>query len=401
MTREHSQRLLTRLADARAETDKVFGLVDPAAIYQRPIAERHRTIFYVGHLEAFDWNLFSPHTAGLHSFDPTLDQLFAFGIDPVDGGLPADQPSDWPNRRQVQNYVDRARTQLDTALSLNDADEQLLNVAIEHRLMHAETLTYMFHQLPLTSLLPDSQMPGPAASAEAGNSMVSIPAGQTTLGLARDGRQFGWDNEFARKEVTVAAFQMDRLKVSNGAFLQFINAGGYHDSSLWTKADWEWKEKAGVKHPVFWVPAGSQWKYRAMFEIMPLPLNWPVYVSHAEASAYARWAGKRLPTEAEWQLAAALEVTSSPLKRWDPVAVQAAGMFGNGWEWTSSIFAPLPGFEAFSFYPGYSANFFDDQHYVLKGGSPRTAACMLRPSFRNWFQPHYQYVYAGLRCVRS
>jgi formylglycine-generating enzyme required for sulfatase activity len=136
-----------------------------------------------------------------------------------------------------------------------------------------------------------------------------------------------------------------------------------------------------------------------------------VYVSHAEASAYARWAGKRLPTEAEWQRAAHGARPAGFLnpERWDPSPVNAypasrsdfgvEGMYGNGWEWTSTLFAPFPGFEPFPFYRGYSADFFDGKHYVLKGGSPRTAECMLRPSFRNWFQPHYQYVYAAFRCA--
>jgi formylglycine-generating enzyme required for sulfatase activity len=152
-----------------------------------------------------------------------------------------------------------------------------------------------------------------------------------------------------------------------------------------------------------------------MFAEIPLPSDWPVYVSHAEAKAYARWAGKKLPTEAQWQRAA----TGAPhvaegnfdFRRWDPSPVQAhadnrsefgvEGQFGNGWEWTATEFAPLEGFEPFAFYLGYSANFFDGKHFVLKGGSPRTAACMLRPSFRNWFQGHYQYAYAGFRCVRA
>jgi len=160
-----------------------------------------------------------------------------------------------------------------------------------------------------------------------------------------------------------------------------------------------------------------------------LPLDWPVYVSHAEASAFARWAGKSLPSEAQWHRAAYGEGhrrenlypwgDAAPgsaqgnfdFHRWDPVAVNAfpagdselgvSGMLGNGWEWTSTLFGPLPGFERFSFYPGYSADFFDGKHFVMKGGSARTAATMLRRSFRNWFQPRYQYVYAGCRCVSA
>jgi formylglycine-generating enzyme required for sulfatase activity len=166
-----------------------------------------------------------------------------------------------------------------------------------------------------------------------------------------------------------------------------------------------------------------------MFEDIPLPLDWPVYVSRAEANAYARWAGKALPTEAQWHRAAYgtpegrerqfpwgdeapnRRLGNFDFERWDPTPVGTfaqgqsafgvADLIGNGWEWTSTPFGPFPGFEPFSFYPGYSANFFDGQHFVMKGGSARTAACMLRRSFRNWFQPHYQYVYAGFRCVRN
>jgi len=143
--------------------------------------------------------------------------------------------------------------------------------------------------------------------------------------------------------------------------------------------------------------------------------------------AYTRWAKKALPTEEEWHRAAygapdGIERTypwghqvpdsrfgNFDFNRWDPQPVNAFlrgrstfgvdGMLGNGWEWTSTLFAPFPGFERFRFYPGYSADFFDGKHFVMKGGSARTAACMLRPTFRNWFQPHYQYVYAGFRCV--
>src|ERR1022692_4054891 len=417
--------LLSRLLEARAETDALFGIVRPEAMYDRPIAERHRIVFYVGHLEAFDWNLLSG-PCGLTSAHVEFDRIFAFGIDPVGGGLPADQPHDWPRLQIVNEYRDRIRQALDRALETapnDDPDDgagsfgQLLHVALEHRLMHAETLAYMFHQLPF------ERKTGAAAARvlQAGPFTpegVRISAGRATMGLSRDSRLFGWDNEFEAHLTDVRELTIDKYKVTNGQFRRFLEEGGYDDRSLWTEADWDWKAAQGISHPVFWVRRGNAWAYRSMFDEIPLPPDWPVYTSHAEASAYARWTGKRLPTEAQWQRAA--YGTQGGRERepwpaisgdaaWDPAPVNACalggsafgveGLLANGWEWTATEFAPFPGFRPNASYPGYSAPFFDARHYVLKGGSVRTAACMLRPSFRNWFQPHYQYVYAGFRCA--
>ena len=122
--------------------------------------------------------------------------------------------------------------------------------------------------------------------------------------LAMNG-EFGWDNEYEAHSVRVPGFAIDRYKVTNGQFLEFLRAGGYQDRSLWTAEDWEWRSAHDVSHPAFWKRAGDNWHlHGTMFDEIPLPLSWPVYVSQAEASAYARWAGKRLPTEAEWQRAA-------------------------------------------------------------------------------------------------
>jgi len=185
-----------------------------------------------------------------------------------------------------------------------------------------------------------------------------------------------------------------------------------------------------------WISQGKEVSSRKLFGAPPrskpdLPFSYRekpmVNLSWSEAvkactRASTRKATLALPTEAEWQRAAYGTEVETDLKlrpnlgagnfdfrRWNPVPVNASSqeqsafaahdMLGNGWEWTSTLFDQFPGFAPFPFYRGYSADFFDGKHFVMKGGSARTAACMLRPSFRNWFQPHYQYAYAGFRCV--
>jgi iron(II)-dependent oxidoreductase len=434
-------RLLTRLAIARLRTDRLFDMIRPEALYARPVAERHRLIFYLGHLEAFDWNLFRERLPGLKAFAPEFDRLFAFGIDPVGGGLPTDVSADWPAEATIRRYNRRVRASVDGALkaqttllhskkrdlSPDETPELLLNVAIEHRLMHAETLAYLLNRLPPEDKRHPERAPRPLA-AEIVAGPVEIPAGHVTLGRARNGSDgFGWDNEYDEQSVEVPAFAIERYPVSNGEFFNFMMEGGYEERALWSESDWRWRAEQNINHPAFWTRRDNRWYYRGMFDLVPLPLQWPVYVSHAEASAYACWAGKALPTEAQWQRAAygtpqggenAFPWGDAPpragignfdFQGWDPVPVGAFpetrsafgvdGLLGNGWEWTSTPFAPFDGFRPFACYPGYSVDFFDGRHYVLKGGSARTAACLLRRSFRNWFQPHYPYVYAGFRCV--
>jgi iron(II)-dependent oxidoreductase len=433
-----SAALRQQLREARLNTDALFRVVREGYLYERPIPERHRIIFYLGHLEAFDLNLFRHDESRLQSFHPEFDKLFAFGIDPVGGGLPTDNPEDWPPPETVTRYRDRVRQELDRVLDeLDSSDrspsgsvpaETLLHVAIEHRLMHAETLAYMFHRLPVENKY--SQQQAVLSMGPVEPRTVRIPAGRATLGLLREAHgPFGWDNEFEALNVQVPAFQIDKYMVTNGEYLEFLESGGYRDPKLWSADDWGWKETQNIRHPAFWELRDGKWFYRAMFEELPLMPDWPVYVSHAEASAFARWAKKSLPTEAQWHRAAYGTSQGAEraypwgesvqravrgnfdFSRWDPVPVNAfpenesafgvAGQLGNGWEWTSSLFEPFLDFEPFPFYQGYSANFFDGKHYVLKGGSSRTAASMLRRSFRNWFQPHYQYVYAGFRCVSN
>ena len=228
------------------------------------------------------------------------------------------------------------------------------------------------------------------------------------LGRPR-GASFGWDNEYDELRTKLPAFKMQRYKVTNGDYLRFV--------------------EQGAAMPHFWVKRDGEIRYRGMFQEVALPLDWPVYVTQNEAAAYAKWINKSLPTEEQFHRAAYGNPEGSDLpypwgtaepthrhgnfdfKRWDPEPVTAtqAGdsawgvsqLVGNGWEWTSTVFGPFPGFMPRASYPGYSANFFDGEHNVMKGGSQRTAARLLRRSFRNWFRRDYPYMYATFRCVEN
>ena len=380
---------LSALRTARAIAEDVFARVQSDSLYARPIRERHRIIFYIGHLEAFDWNLFSPDS-GAPALAPDLDQLFAFGIDPKPGELPSDTQEDWPALDRTYEYRDRIQAFVDQ--HWNSFPEQLRHVSMEHRLMHAETLAYMLHNLPPERLVPaEKREPAETNGAVAGE-VVEVPKGTAVLGRCR-GEGFGWDNEFSQEHVPVEAFRIDRWKVTNGDYLAFV--------------------KSGAAAPHYWENRNGKWFLRRMFDEVALPLDWPVWVTHDQATAYAHWRDAELPSEAQWHRAAqgSPDEGNFDARRWDPEPVTACpgsasafgveGLLGNGWEWTSSLFRPFTGFQPFSFYPGYSANFFDDDHFVLKGASPRTDAVFLRRSFRNWFRRDYPYVFASFRCIHN
>jgi formylglycine-generating enzyme required for sulfatase activity len=377
------------LSNARQRTDDLFGLIRPDSLYERPIPERHRLIFYPGHLEAFDWNLVCRYALSVPAFHPEFDRLFAFGIDPDAGGLPQDRASDWPGVAEIGRYNAQVRQTMDGLL--RDVPAQLLHVAIEHRLMHAETFAYLLHNLEYARKQPVTT---PAATGARGPApaIIEIPAGSARLGRP-SGDGFGWDNEFREYSVEVPSFRIGKYKVTNADYLEFVRAGG--------------------QAPHFWTERDGRRMFHGMFGEVPLPLDCPVYATYEQASAYAAWRGGSLPTEAQWHRAAegASPRGNLDFRFWDPVPVDAtpegdsawgvAQTIGNGWEWTSTPFAPFPGFEPFPFYRGYSADFFDGKHFVLKGASPRTAARLARHSFRNWFRPEYPYVYATFHVVNT
>ena len=424
----------------RARTAALFDLVAAGAYYEQPIPLRHPVVFYEGHIPAFSVNCFLKKGLGQAGIDRGLETLFARGIDPEDLRTAAGAAVDgWPDRGTVGRYAREADRRileaLETAVIEGDANPVLQRgqgvfTMIEHEVMHQETLLYMWHRLALEL---KRRPAGAEAVTEGGvpaRDRVRVPAGRVTLGSDVDDVPFGWDNEFPSCVVNeVPAFEIERHNVTNQDYLAFVDAGGYANRELWTPGAWRRRQEADRPHPLFWERRGGGWTWRGMFERFPLPMSWPVYVTHDEAAAYAAWKGLRLPSEAEFHRAAygTPEGTERPqpwgagapdetrgnfdFRHWDPVPVGSypAGasawgvhdLVGNGWEWTSTVFDGFPGFTAMASYPEYSADFFDGGHFVVKGASPATGRGLLRRSFRNWFRPHYPYVYAAFRCARD
>jgi iron(II)-dependent oxidoreductase len=431
----------------RRRSEAFFDRLPEEIYMRRPIALRLPFVFYEGHLPAFSFNTLVKRGLGGPSLDPDLEALFARGIDPPDfvepgggsgfaqGAGERQEPVEWPARATVKQFAAEADRRVIDALAHGDIDrpgDPLLDHAeaaftiLEHEPMHHETLLYMWHRVP-----PGVKTPPPGYAPRRGQEptqeWIDVPAGRATLGVDRGSIPFGWDNEFPACRVDVGGFAIQRHDVTNGNFLEFVEAGGYRQERWWGKRDWTWVRQERKEHPLFWERAGGSWSWRGAFERLPLPRSWPVYVTHAEAEAYARWAGARLPTEAEYQRAAfgspqgerrfpwgEAEPTEShgvfDYSSWDP---QPAGshpagasawgvedLVGNGWEWTSTPFAPFPGFRAMNSYPEYSADFFDGEHFVMKGASPATARELLRPTLRNWFRGLYPYAYATFRLVK-
>ncbi|MDP9324525.1 MAG: SUMF1/EgtB/PvdO family nonheme iron enzyme, partial [Acidobacteriota bacterium] len=460
----------------RARSRAIFDLIDPAAYYSRPIALRNPIVFYEGHLPAFSIISFLRRGLGHPPIDARLEKLFERGIDPdsAEAAVPRSGAGTmWPSRDEVLAFAARADDAIVSALERAEFLEdrpamqraQALYTALEHEAMHQETLLYMWLRLPYEQKTKSNVWLPPSAFARSASadrrslgggwlggrtsesggrtSTVRIPAGTATLGADREGIAFGWDNEFDEHRVEVPGFEIDVFDVTNAEFMEFVDAGGYRTRELWSDENWRWLQEEKLEYPTFWAPAtparverahpgraGERtpvegWVWRGMFEAVPLPPDWPVYVSQAEATAYARWRNRRLPTEAEYHRAAFGTPTgverSYPwgdappdpahgnfdFARVEPVPVGSypAGasawgvldLVGNGWEWTSTVFAPFDGFSPMASYPEYSADFFDGQHFVMKGGSPATAKELLRRSFRNWFRPNYPYVYATFR----
>jgi len=305
-------------------------------------------------------------------------------------------------------------------------DAYVFRMVAQHEYQHGETMLQAlqlkedgFYRAPRGWEVPEPRW-APAAE------MVRFPGGEVEIGTAD--RTAAYDNERPRHRVRLRPFLIDATPVTNGAYLEFMEAGGYAERRFWSEEGWAWRETAGAVSPQFWERDGGEWRVRTMDRTAPVDPRRPVcHVSHHEAEAFARWAGKRLPTEQEWEAAATWDPETGTARAYpwgdeaptrehanlDQLAFETApvgayprnvspigcyGMIGDVWEWTSSDFAGYPGYETFP-YREYSEVFFGPDYKVLRGGSWATRPGAVRATFRNWDYPIRRQIFSGFRCA--
>ncbi|WP_291511321.1 5-histidylcysteine sulfoxide synthase [Acidithiobacillus sp.] len=410
-------------------------LADDRAWYEKAISLRHPLIFYFGHTATFFTNKF--RVAGLieEHLDPVLESIFAVGVDEMSWDDLDESHYDWPSVEAVRAYRARVREMVDAVirrlpLSLPITWESpwwAVLMGIEHENIHLETSSVLMRQLPLERVRPVPEFaPEPLGSTRSAprNELIPIPAGLVRLGKERHSPLYGWDNEYGEHRQELGDFAASRYLVSNGEFLEFVEAGGYGESRWWGSEGDAWRRFAGARHPSFWQSEGGQWQLRLIAELRPMPWDWPVEVNYHEAAAFCAWKSAqtgeklRLPTEDEWrrlrdlsglpdadawreapgQIALAKGCSPCPVDRYRHG--DCYDVVGNVWQWTETPIYPFPGFEVHPYYDDFTVPTFDQRHNLIKGGSFISCGNETQREARYAFRRHF-FQHAGFRYVRS
>ncbi|SDG04611.1 iron(II)-dependent oxidoreductase [Sinosporangium album] len=302
----------------------------------------------------------------------------------------------------------------------------VFGLVIQHEHQHDETMLATLQLSGQPGLVRDADLP--PGRRPRGADEVLVPAGPFLMGT--DTEPWAYDNERRAHRVDLPAYFIDRFPVGNRAYAAFIEDGGYDEPRWWSPEGWRWLRDSGARAPLFWTRDGGTW-WRARFgRREPVPMDEPVqHVCWYEADAYARWVGRRLPTEAEWEKACGWDPDAERSRKYAwgdeapgpdranlghraarpaPIGAYPAGasaygaeqMIGDVWEWTSSCFLPYPGFHSFP-YREYSEVFFGGDHRVLRGGSWAADPAAVRTTFRNWDYPIRRQIFTGFRCARD
>jgi len=421
------------VAELTAARDRSFGLTvgaleDPELTSQvSPLMSP--LVWDLAHIGNYEEQWLLRAAAGASAVRPDIDDIYdAFEHPRAERpSLPLLSPAE--SRAYVTVVRDKVIDSLEKVplVGALAGDGFVYHMVIQHEHQHDETMLAT-HQLrkgaPVLLDPPDS----PAAAGADVVPEVLIPGGPFLMGTSDD--PWAYDNERPGHMVDVPSFCIDTTPVGNAAYAAFIEAGGYRDSRWWHPKGWEWRSSSGKEAPGFWFREGGQWLRRRLGRVEPVPMDEPVqHVNWYEADAYARWAGRRLPTEAEWEKAASWDPVAERKRRlpWGdageadehanlgqrrlrpaplgsyPEGASAYGvrqLVGDVWEWTSSGFDGYPGFRSFP-YKEYSEVFFGGDYKVLKGGSWATHPLSGRPTFRNWDYPIRRQIFAGFRCARD
>lgn len=429
---EEIRRLMT---EARAATLGLFDLAEERDLRESPGFGFRPIIWHLAHIGVFEAYWLLQRLAGESAPDERYERIF----DPIK--TPRESSRNLPSRREMESYMERVRARVWRVLdhaAFEDRnpllkDAYIFHLVLQHEYQHQETLAYLFQLLdPKKKSCPQgaSALPSPTVKSESDTPlMIQVSEGEFEMGAAWN--LFAYDNEVPVHKVHLPAFKIARLPVTNAEYARFVAERGYERREFWSLEGWATREREGWTAPLYWVREGAGWRERTMFEESELRPHHPVTgVSWFEAEAYARFSGKRLPTEAEWEKAASWDeaakvkrryafnddaasnetVANFDFKFWGttPVGSFQAGaspygcldMSGNVWEWTSDEFKGYTGFEPFP-YPEYSEEWFDGDHRVLRGGSWATRAPILRTSFRNFFRRPFRIAFAGIRLAEG
>lgn len=408
-------RAVDELVAARQRTLGLLESLSDEALLRQHSPLMSPLVWDLAHIGNYEEQWVVRAAGGLASIDTTLDDLYdAFRhARPDRPALPLLGPA--AARAYIADIRDRSLEVVDR-LPFDDDNPLLagafvVGLAVQHEHQHDETMLATIQLMAGDGYRPVAPSFS-AARPLSGPAEILIDGGPFVMGT--DDEAWAYDNERPAHVVDVASFWINAAPVTNGEYTEFISDGGYDRVSLWTAAGWAWRQQAGLTAPEFWQPQGSgSWSRVRFGHVEDIPPAEPVqHVCWYEADAFARWAGRRLPTEAEWEKAAGSDPARANLGgrlfRPAPVGSHPEGrsragvlqMMGDVWEWTSSDFSAYPGFRTFP-YREYSEVFFGDEYKVLRGGSWATHPAAVRLTFRNWDYPIRRQIFSGLRLARD